>query len=158
MAMQKQKWTISGLALELGVDRRTLGKKLHNLKPIDSSGRIKYYHLADVHKLLTTPEDDEPGNYEQHRTRLAKAQADKTELEVQTLRANLLPAEEVLAEIQNMVTACRARLLAIPTKSAFQISALKTPQEIERFLKSQINEALHELANYAPEIDEAEDE
>lgn len=102
----------------------------------------------------------EKGDYDlvSERARLAKAQADKTELEVEVMRENLLPAEDVLQEWQACVTACRAKLLAIPTKSAFQIVNLQETHEIERFLKRAISETLTELSDYepAPEPDDSE--
>lgn len=80
------------------------------------------------------------------RARLLKAQADKTELEVETMRGNLIPVEQVEVDWLTMVMSCRSRLLAIPTKIAFQIISLKEPEEVERFLKRNIYEALTELA------------
>lgn len=80
------------------------------------------------------------------RARLLRAQADKTELEVDTLRGNLIPIEQVESDWLTMVTSCRARLLAIPSKTALHIVALQEPEEIERFLKRSMYEALTELA------------
>ena len=81
------------------------------------------------------------------RARLLKAQADKTELEVETLRGTLIPVEMAESEWLAMVTNCRARLLSIPTKSAFQIASLSDAHEIEKFLKRTLYEALAELAD-----------
>lgn len=86
------------------------------------------------------------------RARLAKAQADKTELEVGTLQGKLLLAEDVLKEWQKLLAACKAKLMAIPTKCALQIVSLQEPTEIERFLKRMIYEALTELSRYEPDI------
>lgn len=87
-----------------------------------------------------------PSDTYQERARLIKAQADKTELEVATLKSELVPVDVVESDWLNHVSACRSRLLAIPSKSAFQIATLKEPDEIERFLKRAINEALAELS------------
>ncbi len=65
----------------------------------------------------------------------------------------LVTVERIEADWIQMVTACRAKLLGIPTKTAYQIVNLKDPEEVEKFLKRTIHEALLELANY-----EAEDE
>jgi phage terminase Nu1 subunit (DNA packaging protein) len=80
------------------------------------------------------------------RARLIRAQADKTELEVEALRGNLITIEAVEMDWLTMVMNCRAKLLSIPTKTAFQIQNLKQTHEIEKFLKRTIYEALTELA------------
>ncbi len=93
---------------------------------------------------------DAPRDTHHERARLIKAQADKTELEVAALRNQLIPIETIEHDWMQQVSACRMRLLAIPSKSAFQIAALKEPTEIERFLKRAIYEALSELAHDEP--------
>ena len=80
------------------------------------------------------------------RARLIKAQADKTELEVATMRNQLVAIESVETDWLQHISACRMRLLALPTKTAFQIAVMTEPAEIERFLKHSIYEALTELA------------
>ncbi len=80
------------------------------------------------------------------RARLIKAQADKTELEVATMRNQLVAIESVETDWLQHISACRMRLLALPTKTAFQIAVMQEPAAIERFLKHSIYEALTELA------------
>ena len=81
------------------------------------------------------------------RARLLKAQADKTELEVATLQGRLVHVEQVAKDWRGIVMTCRSKLLALPSKSAFQIAGLGgDAHEIERFLKRLIYEALTELA------------
>ena len=92
------------------------------------------------------------------RARLIKAQADKTELEVAEMRGQLIPIEIIEHDWMQHVSSCRMRLLAIPSKSAFQIASLKEPAEIERFLKASIYEALTELARDDDELPEPEAE
>jgi hypothetical protein len=95
---------------------------------------------------------DTPNDTYLERARLIKAQADKTELEVATLKSELVLVDAVESDWLNHVSACRSRLLAIPSKSAFQIATLKEPDEIERFLKRTIYEALAELSRDDDEI------
>lgn len=101
---------------------------------------------------------DTPHDTHLERARLIKAQADKTELEVAQMRGQLVPIEIIEHDWMQHVSACRMRMLAIPSKCAFQITALKEPAEIERFLKHSIYEALTELAHDDDEtIPEAEE-
>lgn len=85
------------------------------------------------------------------RARLLKAQADMAEIELAERTGQLVTVERSEADWVQMVTACRAKLLGIPTKTAYQIANLKDPEEIEKFLKRTIHEALTELANYETE-------
>ncbi len=52
MAMQKQTWTINGLSTELGMDRRTLSKRLSNLPPAEQEQQkgktVRRWHLQNV--------------------------------------------------------------------------------------------------------------
>jgi phage terminase Nu1 subunit (DNA packaging protein) len=85
------------------------------------------------------------------RARLLKAQADMAEIDLAQKTGELVTVERVEADWLTMVSACRAKLLSIPTKSAYQVSNLKDTHEIEKFLKRTIHEALTELANYEPD-------
>ncbi len=63
--MQKKTWSISGLAVELGIDRRTLASKLDGLAPATSKetkgGRVdRRWFLADVLKHLNGDSGPEP--------------------------------------------------------------------------------------------------
>ena len=91
--------------------------------------------------------DAAPQDTHLERARLLKAQADKTELEVATMRGSLVPVETVEADWVSMVMSCRSKLLSIPSRSAFQIATLSDAHEIERFLKRSIHEAVAELAD-----------
>ncbi len=52
MAMQRRTWSINALSAELGLDRRTLSKRLQGLPPVETKkagNRVeKRWHLADV--------------------------------------------------------------------------------------------------------------
>ena len=82
------------------------------------------------------------------RARLLKAQADMAEIELAERTGQLVTVERIEGDWVAMVTACRAKLLGIPTKTAYQISNLQDVGEIENFLKRTIHEALSELATY----------
>lgn len=52
MSMTPNLYTISGLAVEWGKDRRTVARKISNVQPAEVKGKVKYYRLADVADLL----------------------------------------------------------------------------------------------------------
>ncbi len=58
------------------------------------------------------------GNLRQERERLLKAKADEKELDVAIRRGVLVKIDTVVGRFTEVILACRARLLAIPTKSA----------------------------------------
>lgn len=88
------------------------------------------------------------------RARLLKAQADMAEIELAERTGSLVTVDRVEADWTDMVSACRAKMLGIPTKTAYQIAHLENPQEIEKFLKRTIYEALAEMAAYETDEDE----
>ena len=92
-----------------------------------------------------------PQDTHHERARLIKAQADMAEIDLAERTGQLVTVERIEADWIQMVTACRAKLLGIPTKTAYQIANLKDPEEVEKFLKRTIHEALLELANYETE-------
>ena len=88
---------------------------------------------------------------ETERTRLASAQAEKTELEVEVIKANLIPAEHVEEVVNNMVASFRAKILSLPTKAAHAVIPLSDPAQAEAILREYIYEALSELSEYDSE-------
>ena len=80
------------------------------------------------------------------KTRLTKAQADKTELEVATLRGELIPAGEVESTWCDITSTIRTRLLSLPSRATTLMLAADSMQEAEAILKSLIREVLTELA------------
>ena len=82
------------------------------------------------------------------RARLIKAQADMAEIDLAIKTGSLVAVETIESDWSQMVSSCRSKLLAIPSKAAYQISGLEEVVEIEKFLKRTINDALSELADY----------
>jgi phage terminase Nu1 subunit (DNA packaging protein) len=111
----------------------------------DPQALTKWKVRQEIAKLI---EDDDGKllNLEQERARLASAQANKCELEVATLRGDLIPRELVTATWQALVAAARAKMLSMPTKVAHTVVVCETLLEVEEVIKEQIYEALEELA------------
>jgi hypothetical protein len=55
------------------------------------------------------------------------------EIELAERTGELVTVERVESDWMAMVTACRAKMLGLPTKTAYQISNLKDTHEIEKF-------------------------
>lgn len=85
-------------------------------------------------------------DYYAEKTRLTKAQADRTEVELEEKQGNLLDSEETIKAWSAYVTATRARLLSIPTKCAQELAGADEPTIIKGILEELICEALEELS------------
>jgi phage terminase Nu1 subunit (DNA packaging protein) len=124
---------------------------------IPKSTRGKYDLVASVRGYISFLQDRAfgkdiaPVDAHNERTRLLKAQADKTELEVKTITGELIPAADIEAEWASLVVAFRSRMLVLPTRGAHQICGLQDSRNIEQALKELVYEALNELSLYEPQ-------
>ena len=71
--------------------------------------------------------------------RIKNAEADKVE-------GSLVDAEEVLSEWANLIQACKAKLNAVPSKLALELSGMDDPEAIQERLQEEIDTALTELS------------
>jgi phage terminase Nu1 subunit (DNA packaging protein) len=144
MAMTPQDWTISGLSVETGIDRRTLGKMLKDAKPVGRRGKSDLYRIEQV---ITALRGSSGGDYNEERTRLTKAQADHEELKVAQLAGELIPVDFVIETWQAQTQNMRAKLLNLPTKAAQAAIAARELKDIEDVIRDQVHEALTELSD-----------
>lgn len=86
----------------------------------------------------------------QERARLLKAQADKTEIEVQTMNGLLIPAAEAESGWAALVVAFRSRLSGLPTRGAHLVIGKTDFHEVKNALRELVQEALTELSLYDP--------
>jgi len=147
MAYTAQDWTVSALAVELGIDRRTIGKKVSDIEPTRIKGTYKYYRMSEVARVVFG--EGGSGDLNAERTRLAKAQADKTELEVKQLTGELIPAGIISDEWGDIASTIRSKLLSLPIKIARVAIAAETLKEVEEVTRSEINLVLTELSRNA---------
>lgn len=83
---------------------------------------------------------------EQHKSRLAAAKADQAEMDLAEARKELLPRPLVTHAVQGAFARVRAKLLALPAKSAPAIAAMKSAVTIQEKMTELVHEALAELA------------
>ena len=92
-------------------------------------------------------------DYDVARTRKMLAEAEIAEIELQKAQKLLVRSEDVEKIWSNILFAVRAKLLAIPSRSA-PLLALETDVDvIKDILDTAVAEALSELAGYDPAID-----
>ena len=80
------------------------------------------------------------------RARLARAQAEKVERENAVADGKFLPHGEVHIIVTSAFARVRAKMLALPSKLAPELAAIKTPAKAQRILKDEVYRALNELA------------
>jgi phage terminase Nu1 subunit (DNA packaging protein) len=149
------------LSVLLGKSERTLSEWQKQGLPVvkaTAKGLANEYDTAQVINWLLSRYDpgsnqgSESGNFEEERTRLTKAQADKIELEVKVMQGKLLPAEEIESVWSDQVIRMRSKLLAMPVKLSVLLIGKDKQADIEQILRKEIHEALTELS--AIDIDE----
>lgn len=115
----------------------------------NENGRIDSLNLSDMAawRIKQAKESDELSI---EKTRLTKAQADKTELEVEVLRGSLVPVEKVEMIWANLCSGAKNRLLSIPYKIAIIAQGVTEFQAIETAVRALIYEALYAIDGFDP--------
>ncbi len=71
---------------------------------------------------------------------------ERLQLQIDEQQGTLISVEDVHDEWARFASACRAKLLALPTKMTMSIAA-GSPEEIHGLLKTEVYAALNELAD-----------
>jgi phage terminase Nu1 subunit (DNA packaging protein) len=102
--------------------------------------------------------DGEAGDMVAEKTRLMRAQAEKTEIEVAVLNGKLVPVADCERAWSALVGAARSVLLTLPARAAPECLTRAGDEEaIERTLTDMVYEALSELSNWKPDEEFAEE-
>jgi hypothetical protein len=142
--------SLSEIEALTGITFKTIKKRIGELKPSNIDGMSHLYDTRDVLPLLFLQNQDSISNAEdltRERARLASSQADKTEIIVAQMRGELIDASSLAEALNRLFTNIRAKLLALPTKTAPSVTGLET-FEIESVLKEQIYETLEEISRF----------
>jgi hypothetical protein len=86
------------------------------------------------------------------------ALADIEQLRLKRIHGKLHRAEDVEFCLTQMITACRQRLLALPSRCCHSLQAKTNPAEIAEILRNEVETALRELSEYDPRKFEAANE
>ncbi len=85
------------------------------------------------------------------RARLAKAQADKLEIELTAKRGDLISLDKAIQGWSDLVSACRAKMLTLPVRASNAIPDITDRSGAERIITGMVYEALNELSCWKPE-------
>lgn len=94
--------------------------------------------------------DTEYLTYDEARTRKVAAEAAIAELELAKVRNELALVGDVVKAWDDVLSAMKAKLLALPTKMGPILAAETDAAVIQKKLEEQIRDCLDELANYDP--------
>ena len=77
-----------------------------------------------------------------------KLQADKAELEVETMNDNLLPKDEVLDAWTSMLVDIKTKILTIPSMVSPVVATEDVPGVVQEILDRSLRDALRDLSSY----------
>lgn len=129
-----------------GLDHRRISQSLADLQYKAGPQNSKLYDSRLVFPAIYGSGDEYDDKKE--RARLTKHQADKTEIEVESLRGRLIPEEEVVEKGQAMVAAFASRIRSIPVKLAPEVAIETDTAVIQEMMRQVHDEALHELSGF----------
>ena len=157
--MSQNLWSVSALAVEFGLDRRTVAQRLNNVEPAETKGRGKKYKLQDAAKAIIGQVNVGNGivSYDEAKARKMAAEAELSEIQLQKERGDVLSIEVVNIINNEIFGNFRAKLLALPAKAAPDVFASSNVKEAKAILRKNINAVLEELSNMLVETYDTED-
>jgi hypothetical protein len=149
--MVPQGFTISALAVEFRIDRRTIAKRIGDLKPMGERDGAKIYSLADVFRVLAASNAD-TGPEAAERLRWMKTRADRAALAYRKSLGQLIDVDEMIPVVTAIVMRMKQRMLAIPVKAAPLVAVELEIEPCRAVIETLIHEALAELASTDPRL------
>jgi len=117
---------------------------------IDSAQFLNWLLEREKRKTLEKYGLAGDGSDAEAKKRLNMARAEIAELELARIRGQFVEIDTVCSVLDKIIAACRARLLAIPTKTAPVVVAAETIGEANDIIENEIHEALNELSRLDP--------
>ncbi len=138
-----------------GISTESLSKWVHKGCPVEGKkGRELQLYLPDVvaWRLDRVTDNVEALDLQKERARLAKEQADKTAMENEERRGNLVDVTKIAPLWANLAASIKTKFLSIPTKAAPLVMGCKTLPETKEALEHLIHDTLRDLSATAPGI------
>lgn len=139
--------TMNHLAELTGMDRRTVKKKLGNLKVHKGDGNGHYYDTLEALPILFSVESGDSINKQMNEEALRheRAKREKVELQNGKMRGELIPIGEVASVVERQYSVVRATIRTLPSKLAKTLSLISDPHEVHALLSEAVDECLVEL-------------
>lgn len=147
-------WTLARIAKVFGLDRQTLTRRIleAKLEPAKKTDYATYYYPREIVAMLMDHKEVRAVDLEAKGAdaRYREAKAKQAELKLKALERELVPADEVVRSLSDLLVAVRRKMLAIPSKVAPRMTKAKTPEAAMALLKTEVSAALEDLANAEP--------
>ena len=147
--IQINAYSLTKLAQLFDANRETMRRRLELVKPIEP-GKWTFAQVIEAYVLyekqhLTGNGEKEALDAAYERARKDKEQADKTALENQVRRGELLEVEDVKRIWTDHIASTKSALRAIPSKLAPVVAAETDPNVVNEILLDGVDEALEEM-------------
>jgi len=144
--------TVKELAELVGVSTVTIRSKLGSLpaKTTRLRGQNVYESAYALKQIYLGDADADALDLSQERARLAKAQANITEMQEAELRGELVRIGEVEAYWAQIFNNIKAQLIGLPRRAGHLVLGVSNLGEVENVILTEIETTLHELADFVP--------
>ena len=125
--------------------------------PVTPQGRIDRAKAIEWLKANTTRPTAKLETYVEARARKERSLADLRELDALQRRGEVVAVNDAFDILEEFVSVCRARLLAIPTTAAPELVGQPDLAKVQAVLKRHVYDALNELASGAGIVEKAKE-
>ncbi|MEF3312626.1 hypothetical protein PV433_27420 [Paenibacillus sp. GYB004] len=129
-------------------------RQLTGEKVLTQVDRGKYVLSAAIQAyceyLLGGKEEDKRPRLIDYKTEHEKAKAEKAALELEQMKGNLHPAEDVERLLSDLILTTKSRLLGVPSRIATECDN-EPADVVESIVRKEIETALSSLAKYTPD-------
>jgi orotate phosphoribosyltransferase-like protein len=139
---------------------RELRKKGQSLRQIGAEVGVAAATVARALKNANAEESPTLEKIRQERLKKLRAQNERLRFEMRKIKTEWVRLEDIKAEVIKANFTVKSQLLALPSRVAVRLTGITKAYEIERLLRTEITDALNELAYGfgAKDRDEAEQE
>jgi phage terminase Nu1 subunit (DNA packaging protein) len=149
--IQINAYSLTKLAQLFDANRETMRRRLELVKPIEK-GKWTFAQVIEAYVLyekqhLTGNGEKEALDAAYERARKDKELADKTALENQVRRGELLEVSDVKQIWSDHIASAKSGMRSLPSKLAPVVAAETDPNVVNEILLDGVDEALEELGN-----------
>jgi|TARA_B100000315_G_scaffold40852_1_gene35687 hypothetical protein len=137
--------TVSELRELTGTSRQAIYRHIEKAGLEPKKG--KKYVVDDVLAAIVENRKEDSRHISVMREEKVRLECEILQIKIDEERGRLIPVELIEKDWRKMVTACKARLLTLPSRLAPQIPNCEGVKEIERAIKSGVCESLMELTD-----------
>jgi hypothetical protein len=143
--------SLKELAALTGIGTVVIRGRLANLPTRPGARNANLYDSRDALRLIyVTEASADDLDLSQERARLAKAQANITEMQEAELRGEMVRASEVISYWQTIITNAKIQLLGLPRRIGHLVLGVPTLGEVESVILAEVETTLHDLADFVP--------